>query len=293
MIIPQLITNGIITGAIYALMAASFSLIFNIVKFMDISPGALFVVGPFVAYLFNVIFGLNIILSTLIALIISALVGLLINFLVYKPCRKRNADAFTLLLASVGVFLTITGLILLFFGADIKTFGLPIENGCTFLGAIITSTQIIIIIFSLIFFVLLLLLTKHTKTGKAMRAVADDKDVASTLGINIERTISVTFAISAVLAALSGILVSFEQNLEHSMGFGAVLKGITASIIGGVGNVPAALVGGFLIGIVENIGIWFLPSGYNDSIAFILLIIFLLFRPQGIFGINTREEMSG
>ena len=293
MILPQLLTNGIIAGAIYALMAASFSLIFNIVKFMDLSPGAIFVVGAFAAYAFNVILGLNMLASILLALIIAGAIGLLINLLVYRPLRRRHADNFTMLLSSFGVFLAVTGLVLLFFGADIRTFGLPIVKGFEFLGAIITPIQILLIVCSLILFMLMLILTRHTRTGKAMRAVADDRSVASTLGINVERTIGITFITSAVLAGISGILVAFEQNLDHHMGFGAVLKGITASIVGGVGNVPAALLGGFLIGIIENIGIWFLPSGYKDAIAFIILILFLLFRPQGIFGTKTREEVSG
>jgi branched-subunit amino acid ABC-type transport system permease component len=293
MILPQLLANGIIAGAIYALMAASFSLIFNIVKFMDLSPGAIFVVGAFAAYAFNILLGLNIILSVFLALIISGIIGILINFLVYRPLRNRKADNFTLLLASFGIFLLITGIILLLFGADIRTFGFPIMKGYEFLGAIITPTQILLITCSIILFILLFILMKATRIGKSMRAVADDRAVSSTLGINVERTISITFVLSSMLAGISGILVAFEQNLEHFMGFGAVLKGITASIVGGVGNVPAALLGGFLIGIVENIGIWYLPSGYKDAIAFVLLILFLLFRPIGIFGSKTREEVSG
>ncbi len=126
-----------------------------------------------------------------------------------------------------------------------------------------------------------------------MRAVADDRSVASTLGIDVEKTIGITFVISSILAGVSGVLVAFEQTLDHAMGFGVVLKGITASIVGGIGNIPAALLGGFLIGIVENIGVWYLPSGYKDAIAFVILILFLLFRPQGIFGVRTREEVSG
>ena len=293
MVFLQLLINGIIAGSIYALMAASFSLIFNIVKFMDLSPGAIFVVGAFSAYAFNVIFGLNIFLSIILALIISSLVTLLVNYLVYAPLRKKHADSFTLLLSSFGVFLAVTGFILLIFGADIKTFGLPVTKGLSFFTAIITPLQIILIASSLAFFILLQLLIRYTKIGKAMRAVADDKNVAATLGIDVNKTIGITFIFSSIFAGIAGILVAFEQNLEHSMGFGAVLKGITASIVGGIGNVPAALLGGFLIGIVENMGIWYLPSGYKDAIAFVILIIFLLFRPSGIFGSKTREEMSG
>ena len=126
-----------------------------------------------------------------------------------------------------------------------------------------------------------------------MRATSDDRQIASTLGINTERTIAMTFITASWLAGIAGILIALEQNLGHSMGFSVILKGLTASIVGGIGNVPAALVGGFLIGITENMGIWFLPSGYKDAIAFIILILFLLFRPKGLFGVKTREEISG
>ncbi len=293
MILPQLLTNGIIAGAIYALMASSFSLIFNIVKFLDLSPGAVFVVGAFVAYAFNNVLGLPLVLSILFALVVSGIMGLAINMAVFRPLRDRGADNFTLLLASFGVFLAITALVLLFFGADIKTFGLPIAKGWGVFGLLITPTQLILVACSAVMFVILLVIMRYVRLGKAMRAVSDDRSVASTLGIDVERTIGLTFIFSSVIAGLSGILVAFEQNLDHNMGFGAVLKGITASIVGGIGNVPAALLGGFLIGIVENLGIWFLPSGYKDAIAFVLLILFLLFRPQGIFGTKTREEVSG
>lgn len=289
----QLLINGIIAGAIYALMAASFSLIYNILKFMDLSPGALFVVSAFSAYVFNIVLGLNLFVSFALGLAVTAIFAIAIDKIVYKPLRKNNASNFILLLASFGVFLFVTGIILLIFGAEVKTFGLPITKGYEIFGAVITRIQITLIVSSLLLFLLLQFFMKATKLGKAMRALADDRQVASTLGINTERTIALTFIVSALLAGIAGILVALEQNLEHAMGFSVVLKGLTASIVGGIGNVTAALAGGFLIGIIENFGIWFLPSGYKDAIAFVILILFLLFRPRGLFGIKTREEVSG
>ncbi|MDD5193235.1 MAG: branched-chain amino acid ABC transporter permease [Candidatus Nanoarchaeia archaeon] len=293
MLLPQLIVNGIIAGAIYALVAASFSLIFNILKFMDLSPGALFVIGAFATYAFNILFGMNFFISLLLGLIVVAICGVLINLIVYTPLRKRKADNFSLLLASFGVFLFLTGMILLIFGAEVKSFGFPIEKGYEILGIVITKLQIILIIVSLILFVALQLFMTKTKIGKALRAISDNPRIASTLGINTEKFTNITFIISSLLAGIAGILISLEQNLDHAMGFSVILKGITASVVGGIGSVPAALIGGFLIGIVENIGIWFLPSGFKDAIAFVILIIFLLIRPKGLFGVKTREEVSG
>lgn len=289
----QLLINGLIAGAIYALMAASFSLIYNILKFMDLSPGALFVVSAFSAYVFNIVLGLNLFVSFALGLIVTAIFAVAIDKVVYKPLRKKNASNFILLLASFGVFLFVTGIILLVFGAEVKSFGLPITKGYEIFGAVITKVQIMLITASLILFLVLQFFMKATKLGKAMRALADDRQVASTLGINMERIITITFIISAVLVGIAGILVALEQNLEHAMGFSVVLKGLTASIVGGIGNAPAALAGGFLIGIIENFGIWFLPSGYKDAIAFLILILFLIFKPNGLFGVKTREEVSG
>lgn len=293
MVISQLLVNGLIAGAIYALMASSFSLIFNVIKFMDLSPGAIFVVAAFSGYSFKVLLGLNFFLSFLFTLVVVSLISILIDQLVYKPLRKKNSSNFVLLLSSFAVFLFITGFILLVFGAEVRTFGLPITKGYSIFGAIITSVQIILILVSLILFIGLQLFMKKTRMGKAMRAIADDRQVASTLGINVEKTITMTFVISALLAGIAGVLVGIEQNLEHAMGFSAILKGLTASVVGGIGSVPSALIGGFLIGIIENFGIWYLPSGYKDAIAFVVLILFLLFKPEGLFGIKTREEMSG
>jgi branched-chain amino acid transport system permease protein len=293
MILAQLIINGIIAGAIYALMASSFSLIFNIVKFMDLSLGALFVTGAFSAYTFNVVLGFPFFLAMLFALIFTVVIGMLINQFVYKYLRNKNATNFVFLLTSFGVFLFITGAILLFYGAEVKSFNNEISKGYEILGFIITRTQIELIAVSIILFIVLQIFMNYSKTGRAMRAMADDKSIASTLGINPEKMIVITSVIAALFAGIAGILVALEQNLEHTMGFNAILKGLTASIIGGVGNVPASILGGFLIGIVENIGIWYLPSGYKDAIAFALLIIFLLLRPHGLLGVKTREDKSG
>ena len=127
---------------------------------------------------------------------------------------------------------------------------------------------------------------KKTKIGKAMRAVADNKEMAEVVGISSERIYSLAFVVGSAIAGVAGILVGLEQNLEPMMGTNLMIKGFTGAIIGGIGSVPGAILGSFLLGFAENFGIWFLPSGYKDAIAFIILFIFLLFRPQGILGIK-------
>ncbi|MFH1752416.1 MAG: branched-chain amino acid ABC transporter permease [archaeon] len=291
-IVLQLLINGLIAGSIYALVASGFSLVYNIQKFFHIAHGAIFVVSAFLAYTFNIILGLPLWSSIILTIIAAAFIGILVDFLVYKPLRKNKNPELALFLVSFGVFIFIQSLVLLFFGAEVRSFGLPVEKGMDFFGAIITPLQVVIIVVSLVSLVLLYVFLKKTKLGKALRAMADDKETASTLGINVEKLTILTFGLSSSLAAVAGILVGLEQHLEQAMGFMAILKGITAAIIGGIGNVPASIIGGYFLGIVENYGIWFLPSGYKDAIAFVILILFLLFRPRGLFGTKKRKDVG-
>jgi branched-chain amino acid transport system permease protein len=157
------------------------------------------------------------------------------------------------------------------------------------LNAVITDIQILILVVGALLSVSLFLMINKTKMGKAIRAVADDPIGASVSGIYPERVILYAFGIGSALAGMAGVLISLETNIEPTMGFNAILKGIIASIIGGIGSIPGAVLGGFFLGIVENLGIWKIQAGWKDTIAFAVLIIFLLFRPQGILG-NRKDK---
>ena len=284
----QLLVNGLIAGAIYALVASGFSLIYSICKFVHFAHGAVIAVAAYILYALFSLLGMNFWLAVILTIILISIFGSIMN-LIYKQLRKRKASNVILLIASFALLILIESLILLFFGADVKTIGfLKIAKGLEILGAIITPLQIFIVISSFILFVLLFFLMKKTKIGKAMRAVSDNKDVAEIVGISSERIYMWAFIIGSAIAGVGGILVSLEQNLEPMMGTHLIIKGFTAAIIGGIGNVPGAILGSFLLGFAENFGIWFLPSGYKDAIAFIILFIFLLFRPQGILGIRKK-----
>jgi branched-chain amino acid transport system permease protein len=138
--------------------------------------------------------------------------------------------------------------------------------------------------------ILLWLFIQKTKLGKAMRAVSDDPIGANVVGINPEKIITISFAIGSALAGAAGILISFETNIEPTMGFNAILKGVIASIVGGIGSIPGAVLGGFFLGLAENLGVWKIQAGWKDAISFLILIIFLLIRPQGFLGIKTEKE---
>ena len=291
LILTQLLINSLIAGAIYALVASGFSLIYSTNKFVHFAHGAVIVFSAYILYFLFSMLGLNFGFSVVLAIAFASLLGYGMNIAVYKQLRNRKASSVILLIASVALLILLESLTLLLFGADVKTIGfIKVSKGMEFLGAIITPLQVFIIFSSLILLVGLFLFMKKTKLGKAMRAVSDNKDVAEIVGISSEKIYSWSFIIGSAIAGIAGILISLEQNLEPTMGTNLMIKGFAAAIIGGTGSVYGAVLGAFLLGIVENFGIWYLPSGYKDTIAFGLLFIFLLFRPQGILGIKRRAE---
>jgi branched-chain amino acid transport system permease protein len=289
--IQQLLINGVIAGSIYALIAIGFTVIYRTVKFFNFAHGVVYTAGAYFAYTFIILLHFNFIISFFLAVILAGLLGIAIDRSVYYPLRKQNASNLIFLLASFGVFIFLQNLIQMIYGAQILTIRTgPVKEGHHFLGAVITDIQIVILVVSIILMILIWLFIQKTKVGKAMRAVSDDSVAANVVGINPERIILFSFAIGSALAGAAGILISFETNIEPTMGFTALLKGIIASIIGGIGNIPGAVLGGFFLGLAENLGIWKISAGWKDCIAFAILIIFLLVRPWGFLGSKSDKE---
>ncbi len=298
-VVPQFFLNGCVTSLTYALIALGFTLIYRTVRFFHLAHGAVYTVGAYVAY--SVYTALqkggsgeilvHLVVATLVGMGVAGTVGVGIDRLVYFPLRKNFASDLILLLASFGVFVFVQNLIQLIYGAQILTMKTwPVREGRRILGAVVTDVQLVIIVASLVLMLLLWFFVQKTKFGKAIRAVSDDPVVASIVGINPEKIIAIVFFIGSALAGLAGILVSLETNIEPAMGFGALFKGIIASIIGGIGSFPGAVLGGFLLGFAENFGIWKLPAGWKDTIAFVLLILFLLGKPEGILGTQVKTD---
>jgi len=287
----QLFFNGIIAGQIYILVALGFTVIYRTVKFFHFTHGVVYAAGAYLAYTFFILLKINPLLCFILSIILAAFLGIVIDRFVYFPLRKRKTSNLVFLLASFGVFIFLQNLLQLIFGAQILTLRTgPVKEGHYFLGAVFTDIQILIIVSSLVLFFLCWLFIQKTKIGKAIRAVSDDPIGARVVGINSEKIIMIAFAIGSALAGAAGILVSLETNIEPTMGMNAILKGIIASIIGGIGSIPGALLGGLFLGLAENLGIWHIQSGWKDAIAFAILILFLLFRPSGIMGVKTEKE---
>jgi len=291
-VVAQLIMNGIIAGGIYSLIALGLTMVYGILKFINFAHGEIFMIGAYVAWTLNIGIGLPFWLAFIGAMILTGVFGYFMEKVAYKPLR--NAPAWAPLIISIAISIFLQAFAIMVWGAQIKTFRTgEIQQGMNFLGAVITPIQVTILITSLVLMVLLYFFIMKTKTGKAMRAVADNKDVAASIGINVNKTISTIFVIGSALAGAGGVLVGIEQNLTPTMGVPMTVKGFTSAIVGGIGNIWGAVLGGFAIGFIENIGIFFIPSGYKDAIAFFVLLIMLLFRPRGIVGIKKEEEVRG
>lgn len=283
----QILINGLIAGAIYALVASGFSIIYSTNKFVHFAHGAVVAFAGYFLYFFYEQIGLNFYLSALISIALAALLGYLLDQLVYKPLRVKKASSSILLIASIALMILLESIIMIWFGSGVKTINFIQERqGVELFGANITPLQITIIALALLMFFGLYLFMKKTKLGKAMRAVADNKDVAEIVGISSEKIYSYSFIIGSALAGLAGIFVALEYNLQPTIGASLMIKGFAAAVIGGIGSVSGAIAGAVSLGLIENFGIWFLPSGFKDAITFVILFIFLLIRPQGIFAVK-------
>ncbi|MBI4451224.1 branched-chain amino acid ABC transporter permease [Candidatus Woesearchaeota archaeon] len=283
-LIAQLIFNGIIAGAVYALVASGFSLIYKVARFMHVAHGGVLAVAAYLFWTFSQVLALW--LAVPAAILAAGIVGWMLNS-IYARLRRRNASGAVLLIASIALLLFINALVLAIWGAGVKT--IPITNPVFDVGVRITLVQGAIIVVAALMFASLAFMMKRTRLGKAMRALADNEEVAQTVGINPARIRSMAFLAGSMLAGVAGVLVALEQNLYPAMGVPLILNGFTGAVIGGLSSVHGAVLGALLLGLVENIGIWWLPSGYKGAIAFALLFVFLLFKPQGLLGARMRE----
>lgn len=293
MVFVQLLINGLIAGSIYALVAAGFSLIYTTNRFVHFAHGAVVATAAFLFYTFFTLKGLPLAFAIILTVLSGAIIGWLIYTLLYGPLKKKKSSNAILLIASLALMVLLENSLMLIFGADAKIVSVPsLKIGFDVLGAKITLLQIIIIFSALLLLFLTWLFIRYAKIGKIMRAVADNPELARLTGINSLKIEKLSFMIGSFIAAAASVLIALEQNVEAVMGTHLIIKGFTGAIIGGIYSLPGSVIGSYFLGLIENFGVWYLPSGYKDAIAFGILMIFLLLKPQGIFGINkgTREQ---
>jgi branched-chain amino acid transport system permease protein len=283
MLFTQVTINSLIAGAIYSLLALGFNFIYGPTKFFNLAHGAVSALAGFLVFTF---LSLKLPLLVCIALgtVAAGLAGWLLDRIVYHPLRKGEATGLVLLVASLGAMTVIESSLALGYGSHFRSFADTVTaKSYPIFGGTITSIHICILVTALVLALIFHWILTRTAYGKAVRAISDDADVAYIVGIRTERVIGWTFFLGSALAGLAGILVSFDIGLEPTMGMNLLLKASIASIIGGIGSMPGAIAGAFLLGAVENFGIWKLSSEWKEAIAFALLIVFLVWRPQGIF----------
>ncbi len=289
-LLAQLIANGIIAGAIYALVALGYTMVYGILKFINFAHGEILMMGAYFAYTGVHVFALPLWMAAVIAMALAALLGIIIERVAYRPLRFSGKIA--PLVTAVAMSLLLQGVALIIWGGDIRTLRTGnVTVGREILGAMVTNHQLVIIVTTAIVLAFLFLFLKYTKMGKAMRAVTDNLSLALTLGINVDRVIMFTFALGSALAALAGVLIGVEQTIQPTMGVALGIAAFSAAVVGGIGNIHGAVLGAFVIGLAENIGIWFIPSGYKPAISFLILIIMLIFKPTGILGESKETDV--
>jgi branched-chain amino acid transport system permease protein len=297
----QQIVNGITLGGVYALIALGYTMVYGILQLINFAHGEIYMIGAYMGIIFLGFFTaagiteqsltLSILLAFALSIFFTSAYGYTIEKIAYKPLR--SAKRLSPLISAIGMSIFLQNYVMLTQGATDKVFPSIMETaGVEFLGIKITYIQLFIIVISSVIMISLHLFIKKTTTGKAIRATAEDKTMASLVGINIDRVISVTFVIGSALAAIAGIMVAMYYGLvNYFIGYTAGIKAFTAAVLGGIGSIPGAMIGGLILGIVESLGASYLSSEYKDAYAFVLLIIILIFKPTGLFGASGVEKV--
>ncbi len=293
----QQLVNGLSLGSIYALIALGYTMVYGILRLINFAHGDVYMVGADVGYYASSRFrgetpsygrALGIML---LAMVVCAGLGIVIERFAYRPVRR--AAKMTSLITAIGVSLLLENGGQILFGADPKFFPSNAPHREFNVGAVrLTSEQLTVFVVSLILTLILLFFIQATKTGKAMRAVSFNLDASKLMGVSTDRIIAITFALGSAFAAAAGVLVAMAiPKIDPLMGILSGLKAFVAAVLGGIGNVPGALIGGLIIGIAEVFTVGYLSPTYRDAIAFAILIAILLFRPQGILGRVEKEKV--
>lgn len=286
----QIFINSIIQTSIIFLIAIGFQLIFFTSKFLHFSHGVIFTTGAYFTFLFSQLFGFSLLISIPLAILYACLLGCSMEIIIYKPLRKKKSSDLILLLTSLGIYIVLQNVISMVFGDDTKSIRTwPVVEGLDVFGARITPVQIVIIASSIIILILVAGYLMLAKTGKAMRAVANDPELANISGINSDKVILISFAIGSALAGIAGILVSLDVDMTPTMGMNYLMMGVVAMIVGGVGSIRGIVFGSLLLALAQNLGVWYISSQWQDAIAFAILLIFLLFKPEGFFGKKLKK----
>ncbi|MBQ8880961.1 MAG: branched-chain amino acid ABC transporter permease [Oscillospiraceae bacterium] len=281
--------NGLSTGGIYAMIALGYTMVYGIAKMLNFAHGDIIMVGGYT--IFVVIAASNPILAVLAAVIVCVILGIVIERVAYRPLR--GASPLAVLITAIGVSYLLQSLAQIFFGPSVQQVKVYEFGTVKFLGVNVQVYALVTMAVALVVMVVLTLFVKHSRMGRAMIAVSEDRDAAQLMGINVNGIITVTFAIGSALAALAGLFLILEtKGVETTMGAMPGIKAFTAAVIGGIGSIPGAMLGGVLLGVVEHICKRItVISNYTEAIEFSVLIIILLVKPTGFLGKKRREKV--
>ncbi len=285
--------NGISLGSVYAIIALGYTMVYGIAKMLNFAHGDVIMVGAYISFCATTYLNLPPVVSVVMAMAVCTVLGILIEGLAYKPLRK--ASSLAVLITAIGVSYFLQNVALLIWGSAPKTFSsiVPFGSISLFGGKlIITVESLVTVAACILIMIFLVLFTKRTRMGKGMRAVSEDKDAAELMGINVNVTISVTFAIGSALAAIAGVLLcSAYPVLVPTTGSMPGIKAFTAAVFGGIGSIPGAMIGGILLGIIEIFSKSYISTALSDAIVFAVLIVVLLVKPSGILGKKITEKV--
>jgi branched-chain amino acid transport system permease protein len=286
------LVNGLPIGAIYALVALGYSLIYASAGVLNWSQGDMVMLGAFIGYNLHCLLGLNFILALLITTPAVACIGMLVERIVLRSLRKRSSPPVNVVIGTLGVAIICRNLALAIWGPDAQLFRSPVGSVPVEIGTLRLFPQdIFILILGIALMILLQYFLKYTREGKALRAVAQDRMAASLMGIDVGKSDTLAFAASAAMGAVAGILIAPLFFVTFNMGAGIGLKGFVAAVVGGLGNIPGAIGGGFFLGLIESFASGKISSGYRDAIAFTVLILILWLKPAGLFSKITKETV--
>lgn len=284
--------NGISLGSVYAIIALGYTMVYGIAKMLNFAHGDVIMVGGYISFCATSYMGLNPILSILCAIVVCTALGICIEKLAYKPLR--NATSLAVLITAIGVSYFLQNAALLIWSSNPKSY----PNMVSFVPSLkmgtfaISGTAMVTIAACVIIMLVLTFFTEKTKMGKAMRAVSEDKGAAELMGINVNRTISLTFAIGSGLAAIAGVLLcSAYPTLMPTTGAMPGIKAFTAAVFGGIGSIPGAMLGGILLGIIEIFAKAYISTQLSDAIVFAVLIVVLIVKPSGLLGKYVQEKV--
>ena len=282
--------NGLQTGSVYALVALGYSMVYGIILLLNFAHGDIIMVGAYTAFYAMTAFHLHPIFSVVLAVITSTLLGVVIEKVAYTPLR--SAPRLSLLITAIGISFLLENGAQLLFGADTKSMDTLVPGNVTFGPVTVSYTAILTIIVAVIAMVALTLLVQKTKLGKAMRAVSEDMGAAQLMGISLNKTISFTFAVGSALAGIGSVLyLCAYSQASPTMGSMLGLKAFVAAVLGGIGSIPGAMIGGFAIGRLEALVAAVGLSVWKDAVVFAILIVVLLVKPSGIMGHPVTEKV--